>query len=253
MSSTPSCTAWSPTRHGTPTTTAWCSTPARTRRTRVSPDVAASSVGSRPNLGHPGAKHNRGMDAGSQLELLAQEAICRLYGCRYAELRVASGSLSNLYVYMATARPGDRILAFSDAAAGHPTHHAEGAAGPVRPRRARAALRRRADGRRPAPSGRCRGRAATEADHRRRLDVPASVRRARRAGGRRRGRRARALRRRAHGRPDRRRPFPAAAAGGRPRHHGLHVQELRRTAVGDDPDRRPRAGRARSMRSPSPV
>jgi glycine hydroxymethyltransferase len=91
--------------------------------------VASSTVGSRPNLGHPGAKHNRGMDAGSQLELLAQEAICRLYGCRYAELRVGSGSLANLYVYMATARPGDRILAFSDAAAGHPTHHAEGAAG----------------------------------------------------------------------------------------------------------------------------
>ena len=98
------------------------------------------------------------MDAGSQLELLAQEAICRLYGCRYAELRVASGSLANLYVYMATARPGDRILAFSDAAAGHPTHHAEGAAGPVRPRGARAALRRRADGRRPAPAGRRRRR-----------------------------------------------------------------------------------------------
>ena len=91
--------------------------------------LAGSSIGSRPNLGHPGAKHNRGMDAGSQLELLAQEAICRLYGCRYAELRVGSGSLANLYVYMATTRPGDRILAFSDAAAGHPTHHAEGAAG----------------------------------------------------------------------------------------------------------------------------
>jgi glycine hydroxymethyltransferase len=91
--------------------------------------LASSTVGTRPNLGHPGAKHNRGMDAGSQVELLAQEAICRLYGCRYAELRVASGSLANLYVYLATARPGDRILAFSDAAAGHPTHHAEGAAG----------------------------------------------------------------------------------------------------------------------------
>jgi glycine hydroxymethyltransferase len=91
--------------------------------------LAGSSIGSRPNLGHPGAKHNRGMDAGSQLELLAQEAMCRLFRCRYAELRVGSGSLANLYVYMATAGPGDRVLAFSDAAAGHPTHHAEGAAG----------------------------------------------------------------------------------------------------------------------------
>jgi len=91
--------------------------------------LASSTIGSRPNLGHPGAKHNRGMVAAEQLELLAQEAMCRLFGCRYAELRVASGSLSNLYVYLATTKPGDRILAFSDAAAGHPTHHAEGAAG----------------------------------------------------------------------------------------------------------------------------
>ncbi len=42
---------------------------------------------------------------------------------------MASGSLANLYVYMATCRPGDRVLAFSDTAAGHPTHHAIGAAG----------------------------------------------------------------------------------------------------------------------------
>ncbi len=91
--------------------------------------LQGSTIGSRPNLGHPGAKYNRGMVAAEQLELLAQEAICRLFGCRYAELRVASGSLANLYVYLATTRPGDRILAFSDAAAGHPTHHAEGAAG----------------------------------------------------------------------------------------------------------------------------
>jgi glycine hydroxymethyltransferase len=91
--------------------------------------LAGSTIGNRPNLGHPGAKHNRGMVAGEQLELLAQEAMCRLFGCRYAELRVGSGSLANLYVYMATTRPGDRVLAFSDAAAGHPTHHAVGAAG----------------------------------------------------------------------------------------------------------------------------
>ena len=52
--------------------------------------LASSTIGSRPNLGHPGAKHNRGMVAAEQLELLAQEAMCRLFGCRYAELRVAS-------------------------------------------------------------------------------------------------------------------------------------------------------------------
>jgi glycine hydroxymethyltransferase len=91
--------------------------------------LLGSTIGSRPNLGAPGDSYNRGMDAGSRLELVAQEAFCRLFRCRYAELRVPSGSLANLYAYMATCRPGDRVLAFSDAAAGHPTHHAVGAAG----------------------------------------------------------------------------------------------------------------------------
>jgi glycine hydroxymethyltransferase len=37
--------------------------------------------------------------------------------------------LANLFVYMATTQPGDAIMVFGDAAAGHATHHASGAAG----------------------------------------------------------------------------------------------------------------------------
>jgi glycine hydroxymethyltransferase len=91
--------------------------------------LLASTIGGRPSLGPPGDSYNRGMDAGSELQLVAQEAVQRLFGCRFAELRVPSGSIANLYAYMATCRPGDRIMAFDDDAAGHPTHHAVGAAG----------------------------------------------------------------------------------------------------------------------------
>jgi glycine hydroxymethyltransferase len=91
--------------------------------------LLASSIGSRPSLGHPGEKYNKGMTHGEQLEVMLNLLVRRLFRCDHAELRVPSGSLANLYVYMATCQPGDCIMAFSDAAAGHVTHHAAGAAG----------------------------------------------------------------------------------------------------------------------------
>ena len=91
--------------------------------------LLASSIGSRPNLGHPGAKYNKGMVHAEQLEIMLSTLLRRLFKARFVEHRVGSGSLANLYAYMATCKPGDAIMAFSDAAAGHPTHHEIGAAG----------------------------------------------------------------------------------------------------------------------------
>ena len=53
----------------------------------------------------------------------------RLFGAPYAEIRVPSGAIANLYAFMATCRPCDRILAFSGEMGGHVTHHAAGCAG----------------------------------------------------------------------------------------------------------------------------
>lgn len=91
--------------------------------------LLASSVGSRPSLGYPGAKYEMGMQHAERLEVIAAALLQQLFGCRYAEFRVPSGSLANLYAYMACCAPGDRIMAFADTAAGHVTHHAAGAAG----------------------------------------------------------------------------------------------------------------------------
>ncbi len=87
------------------------------------------SVGTRPSLGYPGDKYEMGMHHAEQLEIMAMALIREIFACRHAEIRVGSGSLANLYAFMACTRPGDRIMAFSDAAAGHVTHHAAGAAG----------------------------------------------------------------------------------------------------------------------------
>ncbi|MGA2548822.1 MAG: aminotransferase class I/II-fold pyridoxal phosphate-dependent enzyme [Burkholderiaceae bacterium] len=91
--------------------------------------LLASTLGSRPSLGHPGEKYNKGMVHAEQLEIILAMLLRRLFGAEYVETRVGSGSLANLYAYMATCKPGDSILSFSEAAAGHPTHHAAGAAG----------------------------------------------------------------------------------------------------------------------------
>lgn len=89
----------------------------------------ARSVGSRPSLGWPGDKYETGMGHAEQIEIMAQALVCDVFRCRFCEFRVGSGSLANLYAFMATCRPGDRIMAFPESGAGHVTHHAEGAAG----------------------------------------------------------------------------------------------------------------------------
>jgi glycine hydroxymethyltransferase len=91
--------------------------------------LLASGVGSRPSLGYPGDKYETGLQYAEQLEIMVIELLKELFHCHYAEFRVGSGSLANLYAYMACTRPGDRIMAFSEAAAGHVTHHQAGAAG----------------------------------------------------------------------------------------------------------------------------
>lgn len=91
--------------------------------------LLGSSIGGRPNLGSPGDTYNRGMDAGSEISLLTDALIGSLFGAEFVETRVPSGSIANQYAFLATCKPGDAIVAFSDAAAGHVTHHATGAAG----------------------------------------------------------------------------------------------------------------------------
>ncbi len=91
--------------------------------------MLSSSIGSRSSLGYPGAKYNKGMEHADQLEIMLMTLMRKLFKARYVEYRVPSGSVANLYAYMATTSPGDKIMAFSDQAAGHVTHHAEGAAG----------------------------------------------------------------------------------------------------------------------------
>jgi glycine hydroxymethyltransferase len=52
-----------------------------------------------------------------------------VFDAEYAEIRVASGAMANLYAFMATCKLGDRIIVPPAAIGGHVTHHEAGAAG----------------------------------------------------------------------------------------------------------------------------
>ena len=91
--------------------------------------LLGSSIGGRPALGHPGEKYNKGMVYSEQIEMFCSDLLRRLFRAEYVEHRVASGSMANLYAFMATCKAGDAVFSFPDVAAGHPTHHKQGAAG----------------------------------------------------------------------------------------------------------------------------
>jgi glycine hydroxymethyltransferase len=91
--------------------------------------LLASGLGSRPSLGYPGDKYEMGLEAIEEIEVIAAALAAEIFNAKYAEIRVASGALANLYSFMATTRPGDAIIAPSASIGGHVTHHAPGCAG----------------------------------------------------------------------------------------------------------------------------
>ena len=91
--------------------------------------LLSAGLGSRPSLGYPGEKYEMGLEAIEQIEIIAAELAAEVFGARYAEVRVGSGALANLYAFMATCRPGDTIIA-PPADARRPRHAPRGRARP---------------------------------------------------------------------------------------------------------------------------
>ncbi len=91
--------------------------------------LLASKIGSRPSLGYPGDKYEMGLEAIEKIEVIAAELAAEIFQARYAEIRVPSGALANLYAFMATCKPGDAVIVPPGDVGGHVTHHQAGAAG----------------------------------------------------------------------------------------------------------------------------
>ena len=91
--------------------------------------MLASGLGSRPSLGYPGDKYETGLEAMGEIEVIAAELAAEIFNAKYAEIRVPSGAIANLYGFMALTKPGDAIIAPPARIGGHVTHHADGCAG----------------------------------------------------------------------------------------------------------------------------
>ncbi|MEM7088295.1 MAG: aminotransferase class I/II-fold pyridoxal phosphate-dependent enzyme [Pseudomonadota bacterium] len=91
--------------------------------------LLASGLGSRPSLGYPGDKYEMGLEAIEEIEVIAAQLCADVFQAEYAEIRVPSGALANLYGFMAICNPGDTIIAPPASIGGHVTHHVAGCAG----------------------------------------------------------------------------------------------------------------------------
>lgn len=91
--------------------------------------LLASGMGVRPSLGYPGDKYETGLEAIEEIEIMAAALAAEVFDAGFAEIRVASGAMANLYAFMAMAKPGDTILAPPAEIGGHVTHHSTGCAG----------------------------------------------------------------------------------------------------------------------------
>ncbi|NRA89046.1 MAG: aminotransferase class I/II-fold pyridoxal phosphate-dependent enzyme [Rhizobiales bacterium] len=91
--------------------------------------LLASGLGSRPSLGYPNDKYEMGLEAIEEIEVISAQLCAQVFDAKYAEIRVGSGALANLYGYMATCKAGDVIIVPPASIGGHVTHHLAGCAG----------------------------------------------------------------------------------------------------------------------------
>lgn len=91
--------------------------------------LLAAGLGSRPSLGYPGDKYEMGLEAIEEIEVIAAELCAEIFRARYAEVRVPSGAMANLYGFMATCKAGDAVIVPPATIGGHVTHHEAGCAG----------------------------------------------------------------------------------------------------------------------------
>ena len=86
-------------------------------------------IGSRPSLGYPGNKYEMGLEAIEEIEVMASSLVEEIFCSKFAEIRVPSGAMANLFSFMSICKPGDTIIVPPASIGGHVTHHKPGCAG----------------------------------------------------------------------------------------------------------------------------
>ena len=91
----------------------------------VSPAVMAAMGSVLTNKyaeGYPGKRYYGGCQCVDEVEQIAIERACKLFGAKYANVQPHSGAQANTAVYFALLQPGDTVLGMSLADGGHLTH-----------------------------------------------------------------------------------------------------------------------------------
>jgi glycine hydroxymethyltransferase len=72
--------------------------------------------------GYPGKRYYNGCEHMDEIEQLAIDTLCSLYGAKFANVQPHSGANANTAVYQAFLKPGDAILGMDLASGGHLSH-----------------------------------------------------------------------------------------------------------------------------------
>ena len=72
--------------------------------------------------GYPAKRYYGGCQFVDEVEELARQRICEIYGAEHANVQPHSGSQANTAVYLALLQHGDKVLGMSLADGGHLTH-----------------------------------------------------------------------------------------------------------------------------------
>ena len=72
--------------------------------------------------GYPGKRYYGGCEVVDDIEQLAIDRLCELFGAEYANVQPHSGAQANAAVFLACLKPGDAILGFSLDHGGHLSH-----------------------------------------------------------------------------------------------------------------------------------
>ena len=72
--------------------------------------------------GYPGKRYYNGCENADDIEQLAIDTLCELFGSKFANVQPHSGANANLAVFKAFLKPGDTVLGMDLASGGHLSH-----------------------------------------------------------------------------------------------------------------------------------
>lgn len=85
-------------------------------------DAMGSCLTNKYAEGYPGKRYYGGCEVVDEVEQLAIDRLCELYGAEYANVQPHSGAQANMAVFLAVLKPGDTFLGLDLSHGGHLSH-----------------------------------------------------------------------------------------------------------------------------------